>query len=66
MAWRLQRMRNQQKAAERKAKKAAEGGEAPAKKKPGRKRAAPVIEDEDEPEGEGMTRPVGIHTLHPL
>ncbi len=46
-------MRNQQKAAERKAKREAEGGTTPAKKKGGKKRAAPTppaADDEDEDE----------------
>ena len=48
----LQRMRNQVNAAERKAKKVAEGGAAPKKGKGGRKRAAAVSEDESEPGSE--------------
>ena len=44
------------KAAERKAKKAAEGGAAPTGGKGGRKRAAAVSEDESEPESEQICR----------
>ena len=44
------------KAAERKAKKAAEGSAAPKRGKGGRKRAAAVSEDESEPESEQICR----------
>ena len=44
------------KAAERKAKKAAEGGAAPKKSKWGRKRAAALSEDESEPDSEQICR----------
>ena len=44
------------KAAEQKAKKAAEGGAAPKRGKGGRKRAAAVSEDESEPESEQICR----------
>lgn len=52
----VQRMRNQLKAQERKAKKAAEGGEVPAKKKLGRKRAAPIVEESSEEGGETVSQ----------
>ena len=52
----VQRMRNQLKAQERKAKKAAEGGELATKKKPGRKRAAPIAEADCEEEGETVSQ----------
>ena len=59
----LQRMQNQQKAAERKAKKAAEGGKALAKR--GRKKCAAAAE-EDESEREGESVPSTSMTLRML
>ena len=56
-------MQNQQKAAERKAKKAAEGGKALAKR--GRKKCAAAA-DEDEPEREGESIPSTSVTLKML
>ena len=49
-------MRNQLKVQERKAKKAAEGVQVPAKKKPGRNRAAPIVEADSEEEGETVSQ----------